>query len=640
MIALRRPSRIVKRRKTRMTHKVISDFCSPLGAKRLVAAIKASSTPFERLEAISKAVDHLLPRYDETLIDLCIHEGLVNHLCLKIGHVMEVLRLPLVQARATHNIQIGAGSDASTELSDAACDRQFVLKSCTAILILYRSCSMHTRYWSYREIGREAVLQLVNVAESHTPHFCVCHTEIESRDTSTIESENERQGQIDDKSSTNVLTTCVKTLEIMTESPLICETFLQVPSTKSLTSNGTMPFDTLFRILLVRLSCPNNCCIRNISEESLIHCIKTIVKIARAGGQNGRIRDALRPKVPAVLDALKQMKAQNTFDENIQTEIRKAIKEIDWFSAGTKLSLAEEEHGDSSVPIEEIDAVQHIILLITKDSPHLSSSMYASKPLDKHEQLLFLLSSMFNCETDSLIIRTSAAKGIQILCKDIDPSELFERDASILEKLVIASHLERDKRIERRLVDATSTLIGGIQDVGEIHSSAMRQLQILLEQRQDRKMIEHVFYAIYRQSCSNPRELGTKLSLLESFSKTILEKDLTRQSMQYAANSVLNLAQESVNGENLTRSKYMLESILHMLRQSLEQLHEEHMSDVRDALFESIIVLSQNIPLRRRLAKQQGLMSTLIRFSRTAPNEDIALKEQVKQALVVLSRAM
>jgi len=247
---------------------------------------------------------------------------------------------------------------------------------------------------------------------------------------------------------------------------------------------------------------------------------------------------------------------------------------------------------------------------------------------------------MFNCETDSLIIRTSAAKGIQILCKDINPSELFERDSSILEKLVIASNLERDKRIERRLVDATSTLIGGIQDVGEIHSSAMRQLQILLEQRQDRKMIEHVFYAIYRQSCSNPRELGTKLSLLESFSKTILEKDLTRQSMQYAANSVLNLAQESVNGENLTRSKYMLESILHMLRQSLEQSHEEHMSDVRDALFESIIVLSQNIPLRRRLAKQQGLMSTLIRFSRTAPNEDIALKEQVKQALVVLSRAM
>jgi hypothetical protein len=387
------------------------------------------------------------------------------------------------------------------------------------------------------------------------------------------------------------------------------------------------------------------------SDDALINTIGMIVNVARSCGQNAAIRKEVEVKVPLVVELLDQLLADETQTGErgklLNDTIADAQKEIDWFLLGSKTKAPDNGHIRTRKRNFEVcgDEIANIVAMIV-----VSTDCELGNPppqvIDTASQVDFLFQIVSNSDKYSTSVRLSAASGITLVLEK-NNKESESQQPQFMERLVALARNEEQLKVERKLIQSVSLYCCSLKPVDKAsYHSDLQYMAVLMEERDDIEMLDQLLYALFRQTCNHPKELGSCRPLVMCFSKLLLDRDITRQSQKYAARSFQALARERSIGATLASYPHLLHAMVHLLRQSLDvQEHADqdtltHQIEVRNVLLGAIMTFSQQIPLRRRLAKQQGLMSTLIRFARNEPNDDVELKERVRATLVSLTRSM
>lgn len=603
---------------------------------------------FERSTTMSRNLAVLSHLTDRTILeasacDACINYGIIGTICLKVGFALEVQNNALCERG-------GKNWDAHSQHTEDE-NLLFIKKAIEALLKLYTGCSVRVLQRSLVNTGDELLWLLASVIELQMNAFLkLVWSPPESHQPSDMLIVS--NGHYEDELRIKTLGLCLDLFLKISQQLQGFDAILQLrPQSKDFKSalSAVIQVLTVFTIVSrdqIRKDLSSR---QSIKDDFFCKAIEVICNlICRASSQEAVMQSLQNhiafEKGGFLLEILRQVSISFRYPQELRECTTHAVEELKKFQAKTGEGIVAPYTKQETA--EQVTEETRILQLVEVLSPH-------AKNFSGHKEDLFL---KVIHEDSSRIVRLIAASGLHLRIIQSFATTM-QKNPNLMRSLVKLLKQEPDRSVQVKLVEGASFIAAKMSpDYGDVYNENLQLLKDLMYS-DDMKLAEYAIDAIYQQTLTSTDSIiqSTKrvriancpdmLNALASVS-SFLRVSLFSQ--KHIAEIFLNISEEAMNGEQMTCSM-VLESLMDLSSLPVEgrTVREVQIVErIRMCALCTIVRLARGVPNRRKIAKQPGLMLTLIRFASSptdriaGSSEDLLLNQEVKETLIKLTQAL
>jgi len=628
---------------------VVNETVEVEDGKRIVRDLQQSAIIADSLAVLSHALENVFLPSNHAACNACIDSGVIQILCLKVGYVLEIQNNSLCRREGNNVGFRNAASD----------DVLFIKRAVEAIHMLYHGCSVHVLQKSIHDVGDETLPLLTSVIEIHlgaTLETCVPQGQREASAAAIGASTDDEGFHLE------TVRRCLSVILLISQLPQGCDAILAIRSHNKDTSTNTV--NTIIRVVTVVTLCNcdlsrNDAHYHDLTDEILHKAIGFICNLTRYSlEQETRTRLLLQQitqeKGEFLVELLRQIHSRASYSPALRAYAKDAKTELGVFNTYTK-----QNHGarDANICEEaregvdvDADDVTRVLQMLRKLSHHAKDHVGP-----KEEVFMKVI-----CDDGNRSLRLMGATGLQlVMTQNGSAHTLTPPRPDLMKSIVQLSKQEPDRSVKLKLAEAATLIAAAMSpDWGDIYDENL-QLLIELMYSDDMKCAEYAIHAIYQQTLSasesnnlhqiRKTRIANCPGLLDALATVSSYLRVTLSSQKYIVETLLNISDETINGEQMTRP-IILEALLDLASlpsgRGWTGREEQTVDLIRSFALCTIVQLARAVPNRRRLAKQAGLMPTLIRFvtlstaRAVVSTEDSSLKSDVKDTLIKLMNAV
>ncbi len=601
---------------------------------------------FERSATISRSIavlSHIMERSstEAGACDAFVDCGIVNVICLKVGYVMELQNNAFCESTFKNRIQN------ENALDDGAF---FVKMAMESFYKLYTGCSARSLTKSLEKIGDEVLYLTTNILELQIGALSQVLWG-SSMITQPDEMLGDLVGQYDSGWYINTVEHCLNVCSIVLYHPQGCFGNGCLGSDQTVSTNAINAVIQILTLVTLASSDQNRSdvsVLQSLKDDIFVKCIEILCNLVRRALSEPKIMQTLqlqisREKWGFILDIIRQLNSRCNRSIELRQFALDAMDELGRFQS----TLKEEtevfmEKFTSLVPENESINLLHLLQAL---SPH------AKNPSD--EKMGVFLKVLRDDSSRSL--RLMAATAVRLTVSQGANAEL---PSNLMSSIIRLSQQEPDRLVKVNLIEVATSIAAKMSPECDVYDENLQLLKELLYS-DDMKFAEYAISAIYQQTLTPADPKGitdatkrTRIAccpeLLDALASISSYLRVSLVSQKYIAEIFLNVSDDAMNGEQLTRS-IILESLLDLasLPKGGRTVPEGQIIDrIHVCALSAIVRLARGVSNRRKLAKQPGLMLTLIRFvsnpgdQMATTAEDVSLQLDVKETLIKLTQAI
>jgi hypothetical protein len=579
--------------------------------------------------------------------DAFLECGIINVMCLKVGYVVEVQNNAFCETSYKNRIQNENTTDESI---------LFVKMAMESFYRLYKGCSAMSLQKSLEKVGGEVLHLTTNVLELQIGALLQLLWATSTRHLPS-EIQSDSSGDNSNGWYTEIVEHCVDIYSIILHQPCgfpnnLCFGSANAVSTNAI--NAVIQVLTLVTLVSSDQHRKDVYAWQSIKDDIFRKCIGIICSLVRRAMTEQAIMQTLKAQISQekwgfILEIIRQVSICCNRSADLQQYAKDSIEELGGFQSTLEEAVI--------LPTEKIES-----FAIENDGTHLLHLLQALSPHAKGapEGILEVFLKVLR-DDSSRSLRLMAATGLQLTVVqsfNIKISSTQPRP-NLMRNIIRLSKQEPDRWVKLKLVEVATSLAAKMNpDCGNEYDDNLQLLKELLYS-DDMKFAECAISAIYQQTLSPTDSeetiYSTKRSriaccseLLDALASVSSFLRVSLFSQKYIAEIFLNISYDAINGEQMTRS-IILESLLDLSslpREGRTEREARIIDRIHTCALSTIVRLARGVSNRRKLAKQPGLMLSLIRFVSSPADqiattaEDDSLQADVKEALIKLTQAI
>ena len=595
-----------------------------------------STTMSRNLAVLSHLTDHNV--LEESACDASINYGIIGTICLKVGFALEVNNNSLCE-RGGKNQHTG--------------DEYllFIKKAMEALLKLYIGCSVRVLESSLINIGDKLFWMLASVIELQMNAFLkLVWIPPESHQPSDMLIVS--NGHVEDELRIKTLGLCLDLLLKISQQLQGFDAILQLrPQNKDFESALSAVIQVLIVLTIVSHDPIGKDLSSGQSIKDVCFCkaIEAICNLICRASTQEAVMQSLQNRIALekggfLLEILRQVSISFKYPQGLRECTTHAIEEIKKIQAKTGEGIVALYTKEETA--EQVTEEARILQLVEALSPH-------AKNFSGYKEDLFL---KVIHEDNSRIVRLIAASGLYLSIIQSFTTTM-RNNPNLMRFIVKLLKQEPDRSVQVKLVEGASFIAAKITpDYGDAYDDNLQLLKDLMYS-DDMKLAEYAIDAIYQQTLTSTDSIMQSIKrvrianfpdMLNALASVSTFLRVSLFSQKHIAEIFLNISEEATNGEQMT-SSMVLESLMDLSSLPVEgrTVREVQIVErIRMCALCTIVRLARGVPNRRKIAKQPGLMLTLIRFASSptdriaGSSEDLLLNQEVKETLIKLTQAL
>lgn len=607
---------------------------------------------FERSATVSRSIavlSHIMERSstESGACDAFVDCGIINVICLKVGYVVEVQNNSFCEASYKNRIQNENAIDDGVF---------FVKMAMESFYKLCKGCSARSLTKSLDKIGDEVLYLTTNVLELQIGTL----SQLLWGSSTRTEPDEVLANYVSHYDSGWYISTvehCLNVCSIVLYHPqgyFGNGCFGSDPTISTNAINAVIQILTLVTLASNDQHRSDFSILQSLKDDVFVKCIEILCNLVRRALSEPKIMQTLqiqisREKWGFILEIIRQLSSRCNRSIELRQCALDAIDELGRFQATLK-EETEASVGEKFTSIAPEDERTNLLHLLQALSP------YAKEPSE--DEIEVFLKVLRDENSRSLRLMAATAVRLAVFHGYNAESSVKELPSHLMSSIITLSQQEPDRLVKLNLVEVATSIAAKMSPDCDVYDENLQHLKELLYS-DDMKFAEYAISAIYQQTLTRTDSEGTTDStkrtriaccpeLLDALASISSYLRVSLFSQKYIAEIFLNVSEDAVNGEQLTRS-IVLESLLDLasLPKEGRTVPEGQVIDrIHKCALSTIVRLAHGVSNRRKLAKQPGLMLTLIRFvsspgdQMVAVAEDNSLQLDVKETLIKLTQAI